>query len=246
MRTFRELMYLLASIEGVPFIELASEYSLKWSDDPKRRRALAGHLVEQVVDVEKNSRPEPDLTAFGVELKTIPVSIEQSRLVVLEDTSVTASQVFAAIQSQAWRNSHLYEKLRTILFVPIVKQDVSAPDLWYVRTPFIWMPSLRAEQQLSEDYESIREAVLTLLRNAGPGRDRLIDLGGSGSGRYLRLGTKGAGGNQRTAFELIGVGEFEEKPRAWYLRKAFTAKLIDENVTYRRPFGLSTLTRPDD
>lgn len=227
-------------MQGVPFAELAEAHGITWPEDPGRRRSLAGRLIEIVLGKKPDSDSRPDLRGLGLEVKSIPIAwdVPKGRLSVLEDTSVTSKDTLNDLIQHAWRSSVVYLKLRSTLFVPVVKQDIDDPSLWYVRSPFVWLPSLDQDETLQSDYESIRSNVRARLAPTGPSQDRLKNLRKEGSGLFLRLGTKGQGGQWRT-YRVPGLGEFKERPRAWYLRTAFTSALIQDNVAYFPVVGYS-------
>lgn len=222
MRTFKALLDHLNQVQGVPFVELAKAHGITWTSDPTKNKRLGGLIVEKALGVEPNPRAEADLTFLGLEIKTIPVA---EGLDVLEHTKVTMVN-FADVYDQSWELSTVYHKLRSILFVPIVKYDLARPDQWYIRSPFVWMPSLRAEAQLKQDYEAVRTLVKGLtfdkISTAAPP---------AGQGRYLIANTAGRDSDDKVRFTLEGK-EFLVQRRAWMLRKSFTKSVIDENIRY--------------
>ena len=102
------------------------------------------------------NEPEPDISRLGIEVKTIPIG-RGAR--VLQPTKVTMLN-YEDICVTEWAESSAFHKLRAVLFVPIVKFDESRPDQWFIRRPFLWLPSVAILDQLKEDYDSVRRLVL--------------------------------------------------------------------------------------
>ena len=120
-------------------------------------------------------------------------------------------------------------KLRSILFTPVVKLDLDRPGDWYIRSPFIWMPGLAAQEQLKKDYEAIRDVVV---------RGKLDELSSSrpprGQGVHMMANTAGKDSRDITSFEVGGM-QVTTKRRAWMLRGSFTTLMVRENLAYRSP-----------
>jgi DNA mismatch repair protein MutH len=225
VKTFKDLLDRLAVVQGVPFAELCQVHGIKWYPEPARNKGLAAKVVETVLEVRTNNRPEPDLTNLGLEIKTIPVTDD---LGVMEHTKVTTLN-FRDVEDQDWERSTVYHKLRSILFVPVVKYDKASPERWYVRSPFVWFPSLEAEKQLREDYEAVRSLVkqkqYAAISSSEPP---------SGQGIYLMANTGGIDSGDLTKVEGAAGAE-AVKRRAWMLRKSFTRRVLSENVRYTLP-----------
>src|SRR5207244_4028166 len=130
-------------------------HGIAWGPDPTKNKGIAGRIVEAAMGIEPNPRPEADLTWLGLEIKTIPIGED---LQVQEMTKV-AMVNFQDVVEREWEQSSVARKLRSIMFVPIVKYD-DLPHRWYVRAPFLWMPSLAAQAQLKADYDAVRSLLL--------------------------------------------------------------------------------------
>ncbi len=89
----------------------------------------------------------------------------------LQPTKVTMLN-YEDICVTEWAESSAFHKLRAVLFVPIVKFDESRPDQWFIRRPFLWLPSVAILDQLKEDYDSYHASCwqrhLTKISSAKP------------------------------------------------------------------------------
>jgi DNA mismatch repair protein MutH len=223
LKTFKQLLDRLVDVQGVPFEELAKAHGIEWHEEPVRNKGLTGRIVETALGKEPDSRAEVDLTDLGVEVKSIPIKEE---LVPREHTKVTTLN-FADVAAQRWENSTVFHKLRNILFVPIVKYDLERPDQWYIRSPFIWMPSIEAQRELNADYDAVR----ALIKAHRP--DELTSRKPpEGICVSLIPNTGGRDSNDTVTFEIDGES-FTVRRRSWMLRKDFTARILRENMEYQ-------------
>lgn len=225
LRTFKGLLDRLNEVQGVPFKELAEAHEIDWHEEPERNKWVTGRIVEAALGLAADSAPRPDLTDLAVEIKSIPIGGDGG-LRPHEHTKVTMLD-FQDVLEEPWERSRAHHKLRNILFAPVVKHDKDRPDHWYIRSPFIWMPSLDALEQLKQDYLAVQE----LLEEGAVG-----EISGArppkGQGRYLLANTAGRDASDTTNYVLQGES-IETKRRAWMLRKDFTERILEENIRYR-------------
>lgn len=242
MQTFKDLLDRLGAVQGVPFSELAHAHKIDWFPEANRNKGLAASIVETVLGVRANNRPEPDLTNLNLEIKTIPIrdvprlatknsqkgprnEVAGYDIEVLEHTKITGLN-HADVDDQEWSESTVYHKLRSILFVPVVKNDLWPPLRWHIRSPFVWMPSIEAEAALRKDYETVQHIIHTkrynLLSAARPPKGPCFFL----------IPNTGA----QTSADVTSVegaaGQEKVKRRAWMLRDSFTKMVLAENMRY--------------
>lgn len=160
----------------------------------------------------------------------MPVGLD---LVPHEPTAITMID-YQKLVAETWFESHAYRKLRVVLFAPVVKTEKDFPDGWYIRSPFVWMPSRDQLTQLGTDWKQIRDIV------AAGNADGLSskEPRDGGQGVLLMAKTKGTGTRRGRSDErryTVGAVEYRAKSRAFYLRKSFVSTLLDENVRYQAP-----------
>src|SRR5688572_2494062 len=183
MHTLREVLSRAAEARGVPFAELAKSHGLDWSDYPASRKSLPGLITRAVLGIVDDP---------GFEVRAIPVTTD---LKVQERTKVCSLSPNDA-RTQSWASSQVSKKLRSILFVPIVKPDKALPGDWYLEIPFVWNPSAAIEKQLAADYEEVR----ALVRGNQPQKISTKEPP-TGQGKYLIANTSG-----RNAQDLVNWG----------------------------------------
>jgi len=176
--------------------------------DATRRKQAGGDVVEKVLQIAKNSIPKPDLEYLGTEVKTIPLN---TRSRPREWTKISAFNIASVVAEADFRRSSVFAKLRSILFVPVMKTNNDAPDFWYLRPSFLWLPTEDQLVRFETDYQMVRTAAAA------------EDWGGlsSGSGESLTLKTS----DKRTRDKSP-----ELKRRAWWLKASITREICEQNL----------------
>ena len=207
--TFERIRAGLAGFVGVPFAELADQLGVEGIDLPAtRRKAFAGNMVEAMLGIAQNSLPDPDLDTIGAEVKSIPLLPDGRPR---ENTKVTSLTLRLVAEEADFFTSHLYRKLRAILFLPVQKNDNSRPHEWYLRPPFLWLPSTEQLEVIRREHAMYVEAI----RNE---RWEKLSLE---HGRYLGVNTSG---------QLTRGMAREDKRYAWWLKKELTTSILKENL----------------
>jgi DNA mismatch repair protein MutH len=207
--TFERIRAGLAPFVGVPFAELAERLGVQGIDLPaEKRKAFGGNMVEAMLGIARNSLPDPDLASIGAEVKSIPLFPDGRPR---ENTKITSLTLRLVADEADFFTSHLYRKLRTILFLPIHKTDNARPHGWYLRPPFLWLPS-------TEQLDVIRHDHATYL---GAIRERRWDMLSLSHGRYLGVNTSG---------QLTRGMAREDKSYAWWLKKELTTMVLRDNL----------------
>ena len=164
-------------------------------------KGAAGQAVEKALGATAGPRAEPDFPALGIELKTIPVDASGCPL----ESCFVASRDLARADLR-WEDSPVRKKLARVAWVTMCGDRVERA--------FLWSPSAEQEQALRDDYEDI------------------VDLLGEGMrvdarvGKILQLRPKGRNAaHLRWALDHEGA-RTRMPPRAFYLRRTFTAGLL--------------------
>jgi len=208
MNSYNEVRQALDPVVGVPFKELAPTLGIVFPKEAKRRKAAGGDVVEALLEIAKNSIPKPDLVSLGTEVKTISLNtLSRPR----ERTKIAAFNLAATKAERSFYKSAPFKKLRSLLFVPIMKINNSTPDYWYLRPPLLWLPTLDQLAVLEADYDLIHDAAQRADWSRLAGRQ----------GRYLILNTS----DSKTA----GKPE-PEKRWAWWLTKPLTQEVCRQNL----------------
>jgi len=207
VRSYDEVRWALDPFVGVPFRELGGALGTAWSPEPTSRKALAGDVVETLLRIARNSIPEADLTELGTEVKSLPLNhLSRPR----ERTKVTSLSYVEVADERHFFTSRVFHKLRATLFVPIQKTQNDDPAYWYLRPPFVWLPSNDQLEKMEADYLHIRDSV----------RSRRWEAISGSPGEFLTVSTSGARSR----------GVPEPKTRAWYLKTSLTREVCRQHL----------------
>jgi DNA mismatch repair protein MutH len=211
-----ELKARLGGLAGRKLGDVAALHDVPVPDDLRRNKGWAGQLLEKALGATGASRPEPDFPHLGIELKTIPIDARWRPM----ESCFVASLDLAAVDHR-WETSAVRKKLSRVLWVA-VEAD---PDLPLAQRRFgasiLWSPSHEEQLALRTDYEDIVELLAEGVSVRG---DR---------GIVLQLRPKGRdGASLRRALDEEGAPVMAA-PRAFYLRRTFTAALLDRHFARR-------------
>lgn len=187
--------------------------SLLDDDASPLHKGSVGTAVERALGIRNSSIPAPDVPELGLEVKTLPVSAEGR---VLESTWVCVAPP-ESLARETWATSAVRAKLACVLFVPVEGAHVPL-DERRVGTSFVWQPSDEEEAILRRDWEDLADIVANGLGFAVTAR----------RGTALQLRPKAANAAVRNTQRAIDGDEYEGAPQGFYLRRAFTQRIVDE------------------
>lgn len=180
---------------------LAEHYGVTVWKNGHKNKGWAGQVIEQYLGLPQNSLQAPDFGSW--ELKVVPLArAADGTLRVKESMAITMIEP-AEIVANKFEDSHLYDKLRSMIVVARIFEDVEdTSSILHSAAEFdLDNPSIR--KQVEADYEAIRE----IIRSHG-----LEALTGD-TGKYVQARTKGRGHGSTS--------------RAFYARALFVAHILN-------------------
>ena len=213
-QTLEQLLSQAQSIAGLTFGELADELNIPVPPDLKRDKGWVGMLLERALGATAGSKAEQDFSHLGVELKTLPINSEGYPL----ETTFVSLAPLVQNSGVKWENSHVRHKLSCVLWMPIEGSRHIPLRERHIGTPILWKPTVEQERQLKQDWEELMDLIVL-------GK---LDQITARIGEVMQLRPKGA--NSRSITKGIGRnGEvIETLPLGFYLRKAFTAGILND------------------
>jgi DNA mismatch repair protein MutH len=202
------------ALVGVELGDLADSLGLPVPIGNVRTKGWSGQVLEQELGVAVGSARGPDFEALGIELKTVPVSVE---LAPLESTAVCQIDPIA-IAGESWATSYVRRKLARVLFValevPAGARSVGDRRVSSVR---LWSPDAAEEHALRTDFELfVREYFR---------RGRAAEISGH-LGAALQVRPKGRNAaDMRDAYDATGQPVRVGK-HGFYLRPSFVARIL--------------------
>jgi DNA mismatch repair protein MutH len=188
-------------LTGKDLRPLADQYGITVWKNGRKNKGWAGQVLEHYLGLPQNSLQAPD---FGTwELKVVPVipSVEGTVLV-KESMAITMIEP-AEVVANKFTDSHLYDKLRSLIVVARIFQDVKETSAYLHSAAEFDLDNPTIRDQVEADYEAIREIIKT----------KGVDTLTGDTGKYVQARTKGRGHGSTS--------------RAFYARPAFVAHILN-------------------
>ncbi|QEP44599.1 DNA mismatch repair endonuclease MutH [Ectothiorhodospiraceae bacterium BW-2] len=207
-----ELWQRALALAGLSLAELADSLHHQVPKTLLHHKGWAGQLLEQALGADAKSRQQPDFTAIGVELKTVPLSHSGQPL---ESTYVCTVPMLGE-DCGCWLDSWVSRKLSRVLWLPLQGERTLTVAERRIGWPKLWSPSKSQQQRLQCDWEELTELIL---------QGQIEQIHGK-MGQVLQIRPKAA--HSRVRVTAIGSeGELiQTNPRGFYLRPAFTAAIL--------------------
>ncbi len=215
-RDARELLARARALGGCTVAEVAAEFDRALPPDLRTHKGWIGELVECALGARGGSRPEPDFAEIGIELKTIPLTVDGRPR---ESTHVCAINL-ATLAGQQWETSLVRRKLAHVLWMPLIAGTASNLAQRRFGRAWLWQPTAAEEDVLRQDWEEHMELLTT-------GRFDRLD---ARLGSYLQVRPKAADGRALTAAADSEGSPSATLPRGFYLRPGFTRMLVEASL----------------
>lgn len=209
-----ELLSRADGLAGLTLGDIADELNIEVPNNLQRHKGWVGQLIEYSLGATAGSKPQQDFAHLGIELKTLPLN---KYLQPIETTYVCYAPLLD-LHSICWDNCNVKHKLQCVLWVPVQGERDIPINERVIGSPILWRPNHQQTQMLKDDWEEIIE-LITLGQ---------IENISAKIGEVLQLRPKAANGQSLT--KAIGAdGEtILTRPRGFYLRKQFTAQILEQ------------------
>jgi len=210
-----ELLSRCRAIAGQRLGDIAIGLGVTVPQDLRRDKGWVGQLLELALGADAQSLAEPDFRAIGVELKTLPVD-RQGRP--RESTYVCTVPLEEGLEAH-WEDTWLRRKLSRVLWLPVEAEATIPIADRRVGSALLWSPSKEEEALLRQDWEELSERICM-------GELEQIT---ARMGTVLQIRPKAA--NSRVRCRSVGAGgeAILTNPRGYYLRPAFTRRLLEQH-----------------
>ena len=212
-RSEEALLARARTLAGRSIAEVAAALGLPVPADLRHHKGWVGHLVEKALGVTAGSAPVPDFASLGIELKTLPLDAEG----VPTETTFVSSLDFGDPAALSWEGSSVRKKLARILWLPVQADPAVPLAERRFGNALLWSPTPEEEARLRADFEEI----------AGMIEAGFVERVTAHRGKVLQLRPKGANARQlRWMVDAEDGALARTAPRAFYLRRSFTAELV--------------------
>ena len=177
-----------------------------------RNKGWIGNLLELTLGASAGSKPQQDFPQLGIELKTIPIDRFGKPL----ETTFVCVTPLMGIGGLQWQQSNICNKLRKVLWVPILAEKKMAISERIIGSPFLWQPNEIEQSLLQQDWEEIMDLIAL---------GKVEHINGR-TGQVLQLRPKAA--NSRALTDAVGEdGQMiKTLPRGFYLKIPFTHQIL--------------------
>ncbi len=188
-------------LAGKDLRPMADEYKIPVWKNGRENKGWAGLVIEHYLGLPQNSRQEPDFGDW--ELKVVPLRKDaRGNLRIKESMAITMLEP-AEVLANKFTDSHLYDKLRSMVVVSRVWESVQEEHSMLHAAAEFDLDDPKIHKQVDDDYEVIREQI----------RARGIDSVTGDLGKLVQARTKGRGHGSRS--------------RAFYARPIFVAHILN-------------------
>jgi len=208
-------------LAGLTLGEVAATHGVLVPLDLRRAKGWVGQLLERALGASAGSRAEPDFPALGIELKSLPVDGAGQPL---ESTFVCSIEL-SQIADSEWESSRLLKKLSHVLWIPVEGQKRLPVAERRIGSPIFWRPNVEELAQLKLDWEN-----LCLLIAQGRTGEISAHLG-----QVLQVRPKAAKGSSRRRTTDEDGALYDEQPKGFYLRTAFTRAIVSRSLWVNVP-----------
>jgi DNA mismatch repair protein MutH len=199
-------------IAGRTLADIAARYGQPVPPNLQRAKGWTGELIERALGATAASRPVPDFTHLGVELKTIPVRHDGRP----RESTYVCTVPLANHDALTWERSPVRRKLQRVLWMPVEAEPGVPLERRRIGSGLLWSPAPEEDAVLRADWEELMEMVCL-------GQLHLIS---ARHGTYLQIRPKAANARARR----WGTGATGDReltlPRGFYLRATFTGAVL--------------------
>lgn len=208
------LMARVTAIAGLTFGELAEQLNVAVPNNFKREKGWTGQLIELALGASAGSKPQQDFPDLGIELKTLPLSYNNTPL----ETTYVCYAPLTGVSGLTWENSNVKNKLQKVLWIPVQGEREIVPADRLIGQGFIWQPNASELSLLQQDWEELMDMICL-------GHVEKIN---ARIGEVMQIRPKAANGKALT--EAIGENgsKILTRPRGFYLRKNFTSNILKQ------------------
>lgn len=188
-------------LSGKDLRPLADQYRVTVWKNGHKNKGWAGQVIEQYLGLPQNSLQSPDFGSW--ELKVVPLKRATDGTVRVKESMAITMIEPSEVLSNTFEHSHLYDKLRSMIVVARVFENVEdTTSILHSAAEFdLDNPSIR--KQAEDDYEAVRGII----------RTKGVDALTGDVGKYVQARTKGRGHGSTS--------------RAFYARAIFVAHILN-------------------
>lgn len=211
MNVITDIITPLHRFIGKPVRDLIPQH-----DKFRLHKGFTGRLVENILGASSSNQALPDLPEWGIEIKTLPVSVKG---LPLENTFI--NKISLPFKETLFEESMLWLKIKKILWVPVIGSRQTPMLEKIIGYPILWEPDTATVAFLKRDWQEITTYI------------RLGDFNQLNSqlGELLHVRPKAADASKKIYLKINGYDQ-SILPIGFYFRKALTQTIIESNYAF--------------
>lgn len=202
---------IIKNSKGKSIAQIKSELNI----DRNMKKGASGLIVENLLGIKNNNKPEADIPEIGCEIKILP--LQQNRNGDIKAKEPTAIQMinFLEVANENWNNAKIRKKIKLTFWVVYLAQENGKrlkQDDYKIIDCYLDNPNEQVNSIFKKDWEDIRECIIKGLA------DKLT----CSMGTYIEPKTKGKNNQDKTDAPDGKGGVIKVRRRAFYYKKYYT------------------------
>ena len=187
--------------------------------DKSMKKGAAGMIVENLLGLKNNNRPEADMAEIGCEIKVLPIQKNRNGEIKAKEPTAIQQINYCQVANEVWETASIRKKISLTFWVVYLAKENSrslAQDDYVIVDFFLDHPADSESNIFRNDWEAIQKYI-----NLGKADQLSCSMG-----EYIEPKTKGKNSNDLTDAPDGNGGLIKARRRAFYFKKNYTNKLI--------------------
>lgn len=192
-------------------------------DKCKMKKGASGLIVENLLGIENNNRPEADLIQIGCEVKILPLQKNKDGSIKAKEPTAIQMINFCEVAKETWETAKIRSKINLtfwVVYLAKVNGVAQHQDDYVIVDYFLDHPSDIQNTVFKKDWEEIQSYI----------RRGDADKLSCRMGTYLEPKTKGKNNHDKTDAPDGNGGITQARRRAFYYKKYYTNTQIIPNL----------------
>lgn len=187
------------------------------------KKGASGLIVENLLGVSNNNRPEADIASIGCEIKVLPLQKNRNGDIKAKEPTAIQSINYCEVANENWNTAKLRKKISLTFWVVYLAKENGISlkqDDYKIVDYYLDHPSSIETAIFKQDWEEIQDYII---KGAA---DKLS----CSMGQYIEPKTKGANNMDLTNAPDGKGGLIKARRRAFYYKKRYTNQHIIPNI----------------
>lgn len=192
-------------------------------DKCKMKKGASGLIVENLLGIENNNRPEADLIQIGCEVKILPLQKNKDGSIKAKEPTAIQMINYCEVAKETWETAKIRSKINLtfwVVYLAKVNGVAHHQDDYVIVDYFLDHPSDLQNSVFKKDWEEIQSYI----------KRGDADKLSCSMGTYLEPKTKGKNNQDKTDAPDGNGGIIQARRRAFYYKKNYTNTQIIPNL----------------